>query len=109
MSKTRLLLAALVVVFISGCMHWAPISSVDDAAGACRVRVAADDRPPVVLERPTIAEVRALVSGAERARVEVRKVNAWATTLIAIPAFLASAFTGLVIFAGVVLAHAPVG
>lgn len=82
---------------LTGCMHWAPIASLDDAAGACRVRVVSDGRPPVVLERPTADRVAAIVHASRHARVEIRRINAWATALIATGSFLASAFTALVV------------
>lgn len=78
-------------------MHWSPVSNLADAAGASRVRVTASDRHPVILERPTYAQVRELVTDARDVRVEVRKVNAWATALIATGSFLAAAFTALVV------------
>lgn len=83
----------------TGCMHWASVSSVDDAVGACRVRVLSDDHAPVVLERPTAERVSELVHEARHPRIEVRKVNAWATALIATGGFIASAFTGLMALA----------
>ena len=95
--QTRWLWLVVLLVTLSGCMHWANVSSLDDAAGACRVRITANDRPPVILERPTVDEIRDLVTDARGARVQVRKVNAWATALIATGGFLATAFTGLVI------------
>lgn len=92
------LLVLLVLSFAStGCMHWASVSSVDDAVGACRVRVLSDDGPPVVLERPTADRVSELVHEARNPRLQVRKVNAWATALIATGGFLATAFTAMVV------------
>ncbi len=93
MSNVRGLLLLVLVSFATGCFHWAPASSLDDVDRACRVRVVTDDHAPVVLERPSVREVYALVSNAEHARIEVRKVNAWATALIATGGFVLTVFT----------------
>ena len=98
--KTRWLMVVVLVLLsftATGCMHWASVSSVDDAVGACRVRVLSDDHAPVVLERPTAERVSELVHEARHPRIQVRKINAWATALIATGGFIASAFTAFVI------------
>ncbi len=97
MSNLRALLLLVIVSFATGCFHWSSVSSLDEVDGACRVRVTAQGHEPIVLERPTVADIQALLTSGEHVRVEKRRVNAWATTLIAIPAFLATAFTAFVV------------
>lgn len=79
-------------------MHWANIDSLDDVRGAARVRAEPAHGDAIVLDHPTVERVRDLAI-AHHARVELRKVNAWATALVATGGFILTAFTALVILA----------
>ena len=65
------------------------------------MRIEAPGAPPLVLEHPSVAEVREIVV-TEHARVAVRRLNGWATALIVTGATIATAFTGLFVFALIV-------
>jgi len=101
--QARWLLPFLILAAVSGCvMHWAPVSSLDDAAGAARVRVSADDRQPVILERPTPEALSELVHAWRGARVEVRKPSAWRLALLVTGSVLASAAMGFFVLVAAV-------
>lgn len=96
MKTLRIAIALLLVVFGSGCMHWANVDDLADVRGAARVRVEPAHGEAIVLDHPTVEQVRDLAV-ANHARVEVRKVSAWATTLLATGGFILTAFTALVV------------
>jgi hypothetical protein len=99
MSKAlRLVPVLLVALFLSGCFHWAAIDSLDEIARESRVRVEASDQAPMVLDHPSVEQVRAFVTTHDRPRVEVKRLRVWATVLIVTAASLATLFTGFVIF-----------
>ena len=101
--QTRWLLLLSILATLSGCvMHWAPVSSLDDAAGAARVRVSADDREPVILERPARETLEELAHAWRGARIEVRRLSAWRMTLLVTGSILASAAVGFFILVAAV-------
>ena len=96
MKSLRILLLALVAVFATGCFRWAPARSLDEAMNASRVRIEVPNQAAVILEHPTPDTLRDLAVNAH-ARIEIKKVNAWAVALLATGTFLMSAFTAICI------------
>ncbi len=82
-------------------MHWANVNDLADVQGAARVRVEPPHGQAIVLDHPTVEQVRNLAV-ANHARVEVRKVSAWGTALIATGTFILTAFSALFVFGAVV-------
>lgn len=80
-------------------MHWAPVTDPSEAQGAARVRVVAENQPPVVLDHPTTMQLQ--TAFASRAHIEVRRLAALPTALIITAAVLATLGT-----AGIILAIA---
>ncbi len=94
-------LTLLLTFSLTACMHWVPMTSVDEVVGASHVRVVSDGRPPVVLDHPSIESVKHEVESAPHARIEVRALNGWGTALIITAGVLAAIGT-----AGIILAIA---
>ncbi|HEY1960456.1 MAG TPA: hypothetical protein VGH28_32820 [Polyangiaceae bacterium] len=97
--RFRHVVLPLIFASLPACMQWAPVADPSDVGGASRVRVVADDRPPVVLDHPSVQQVRALVAGARNAHVELRRLDGLGTALIITAAALATLGTAAIILA----------